>query len=201
MYGKYVKILKNRHHKFSKLIKLLGPMNYKLPKWHSLDDAVLYSVIGQMLSVKAANSIINGLHEGFNKRGDIFEWASINYKRKGPIYGVSKQKRKALKEWFVFQKNNKALIKKWNTSDSDLIRKEITHIWGFGKWAADMILIFHLGKMDVWPESDGGIQKGVKVLFNNTHPATVRKIVEGAETTAALYVWQMLNLGKESLFQ
>jgi len=200
MYRIYEAKLSGRHEHFKKLISILGPLKYKLPKWKNMNDAILYSIIGQMLSVKAANSIINNLKDNFKGTNLILDWASKNKSKNGPIYGVSKQKRRALAAWNNYLRNNRNTIKNWPNQTSHEVRGQIIKVWGLGNWAADMIMIFHLGKMDIWPESDGGIQRGVKLLFPDNKSEELRNIVKGAETVAALYIWQMLNKKIEASF-
>ncbi len=36
---------------------------------------------------------------------------------------------------------------------------------GLGKWSAEMFLIFHLGRLDVWPIDDLGVRKGYSAIF------------------------------------
>jgi len=192
-YLKHQERLVKQHKMFKKMKEILGPMQYSLPKWDNLNDAVLYAVIGQMLSVKAANSIINNLRSNLSSADDILKWASKNKSKSGPIYGVSRSKRRALAMWNNFYSANRKDIRKWHKQSSSEVKEKIVSIWCFGLWAADMILIFHLGKMDVWPETDGGIKRGVEILFPEKSLQEVKSYVAGAETIAALYIWQMLN--------
>ena len=72
-------------------------------------------------------------------------------------------------------------------------RSEICSIWGFGRWSADMIAIFHLGRMDVWPETDAGIQKSSRLVFGTDNYAKINRLISGCETVAALYLWELIN--------
>ncbi|HEV2310914.1 MAG TPA: DNA-3-methyladenine glycosylase 2 family protein, partial [Acidimicrobiia bacterium] len=44
-------------------------------------------------------------------------------------------------------------------SDDEIVR-ELTGVWGIGRWTAEMFLIFQLGRLDVWPVGDYGVRKG-----------------------------------------
>ena len=72
-------------------------------------------------------------------------------------------------------------------------KHEIMSIWGFGQWAADMIAIFYLGRMDVWPNTDGGIIKASRIVFGQISEKEIKQIINGSETVVALYLWEMLN--------
>src|SRR5580698_7780190 len=99
-YKKYLKILSSRHPKLKKLIEMVGPVEREVPRWKSLNDAVFYAVVGQMLSVKAARSIIKGLLDRFKTSDKVILWAMKQ--PPGPAMGLSGNKVRALGEWGRF---------------------------------------------------------------------------------------------------
>ena len=155
----------SRHPRFNALIKFLGPLKHQTPIWKYLNDAVLYAVVGQMLSGEAAASIIKRLIQKFGSSAEVIKWADKNYRRKGAVEGVSQRKRRALHEWAVYSKNKADISREWKVLPLSDYRREICGIWGFGRWSADMIAIFHLGRMDIWPENDTGIKRSCKAVF------------------------------------
>src|SRR5207253_11067798 len=44
-------------------------------------------------------------------------------------------------------------------ADEELIER-LSAVPGIGRWAAEMFLIFQLGRLDVWPVGDLGVRKG-----------------------------------------
>jgi len=98
----HINILKRRDYRFRILIDVIGNLDFSFPKWKRINDAVLYAVIGQMLSVKVANKIITRLKDDYSDSDKVIDWASKSYKKKGPIKGVSQRKRRALYEWSVY---------------------------------------------------------------------------------------------------
>jgi DNA-3-methyladenine glycosylase II len=191
-YRKHLAAL-SQHPRFRSLIKLVGSVQPEVPIWHSIDDAVLYSVVGQMLSLSAASSIIKKLLQEFKTSSEVINWASKTSHSEGPLKGLSKRKRKALRAWKDFSQAYPGTWKKWGVLPLDEFRDQVMSIWGFGRWSSDMIGIFHLGRMDVWPESDMGIKKACKVLFKTDRYSKIRKHVAGSETVAAIYLWELLN--------
>lgn len=192
-YEEQVKILSCRHPKLKRLMKVVGSLEYEIPIWTSVNDAVLYAVIGQMLSVKAAKSIIQKLVQRFHTSEAVICWAKHSLSRDGPIFGVSWRKRKALAEWERFIANNPDLTNKWGQISLAEYKKQITSVWGLGNWSADMIAIFHLGRMDVFPETDTGIKKACRDLFGTNDFSGIRKCIAGCETVTALYLWEALD--------
>jgi len=48
----------------------------------------------------------------------------------------------------------------------EAVIEQITRLKGFGRWSAEMFLLFSLGRPDVWPADDLGIQAGLHKLRN-----------------------------------
>ena len=77
-------------------------------------------------------------------------------------------------------------------------RLQICKMWGFGRWSADMLAIFYLGRLDVWPSTDGGIKTACKIFFNTNKEEEMKLYIKGHETIAAVYLWETIN--KKILF-
>ncbi len=192
-YQSFSRILARRHKNLARLVQKKGPIEQKVPAWRSVDDAVLYSVIGQMISLSAACSIIGRLLQRYGSSKKVTEWAYKTRNIPGPVCGVPQRKRKALSEWFKFKKSNHNPHLKWRSSESYDFRAEITGLWGFGDWAADMIGIFYLGRMDIWPKTDTGLLRACKEVIGTDDSRKIIKYVKGCETIAALYLWEYLD--------
>lgn len=187
--SEHTKILSRRHYRLNVLINTVGKLNISLPKWKKVDDAIVYSVIGQMLSSVASKSIIKRLDEHFDDSLSIIDWCMQTSLTKGPLLGVSQRKRRALSEWNIYRKSGN--YKKWSRMPLEEYQKEVSQMWGFGRWSSDMIAIFHLSRMDIWPETDKGIERACKIVFGSD--IDIRKYVQGCETVASLYLWDLIN--------
>jgi DNA-3-methyladenine glycosylase II len=51
--------------------------------------------------------------------------------------------------------------------DEELI-EYLVEIKGVGRWAVEMILMFNLNRLDIFPKDDLGIKNGMKAIFNIT---------------------------------
>ena len=199
-YSRHIRAL-SKYPPLKKLIRLIGPLDYNIPIWPSINDAVLYAVIGQMLSISASSSIIKRLHKQLGSSRNIMLWAQKNCFKKGPAIGVSQRKRKALRAWSIYAADNNGRQKHWKNMPLDEYNNEICSIWGFGRWSADMIAIFHLGRMDIWPETDNGIKKVSRLIFGTDRYSMIKRHIAGCETVAALYFWELLNKNLASHFK
>jgi 3-methyladenine DNA glycosylase/8-oxoguanine DNA glycosylase len=82
--------------------------------------------------------------------------------------------------------------------DDAQIREAITALQGFGRWSAEMFLIFHLGRTDVFPATDLGIRYGIAALDGGAPegPADPRDAAARAElwrpwrSAAAWWLWR-----------
>jgi DNA-3-methyladenine glycosylase II len=86
-------------------------------------------------------------------------------------------------------------------ADEELIER-LTKIKGIGRWTVEMLLIFKLGRMDVLPIYDLGIQKGFMLTYGKRKmpkPETILKYGERwrpYRTIASWYLWRAVDLAK-----
>lgn len=84
-------------------------------------------------------------------------------------------------------------------ADEELIER-LTAIKGIGRWTVEMLLIFKLGRMDVLPIHDLGIQKGFMVTYRKRRlprPETILKYGDRwrpYRTIASWYLWRAVDL-------
>ena len=45
----------------------------------------------------------------------------------------------------------------------DEVTRRLTTVWGIGAWTTQMFLIFKLGRPDVMPAGDLGVQEGLRI--------------------------------------
>ena len=74
--------------------------------------------------------------------------------------------------------------------------EQLTTLWGIGPWTAHMFLIFHLGRLDVWPTGDLGVRKGWQVIHGGDGDPGADALVDAADhlqpyrSVAAWYCWR-----------
>jgi DNA-3-methyladenine glycosylase II len=85
--------------------------------------------------------------------------------------------------------------------DNEEIIRQLTLVYGIGRWTAEMFLIFSLGRMDVLPVGDLGLRAGVKLIYNmRAMPSPDRVRVLGRKwqpfaTVGTWYIWRFLDDG------
>ena len=82
--------------------------------------------------------------------------------------------------------------------DDEIVR-ELTLVWGIGRWTAEMFLIFQLGRLDVWPVDDFGVRKGFGRIQGMNPAPTARELEPLGEryrpyrSVAAWYCWRAVD--------
>ena len=85
------------------------------------------------------------------------------------------------------------------TPDEALIERLVA-VRGIGRWSAEMLLMFGLGRTDVFPTSDLGIRKGFQITYGMKRmPAEVTMVRQARRwapyrTIASWYLWRVLDL-------
>jgi DNA-3-methyladenine glycosylase II len=112
--------------------------------------------------------------------------------------GLSGQKAGYLQNVAQFALENDLETKDWSgMSEADIIAF-LTQIKGVGKWTVEMLLMFSLGRTDILPVDDLGIQQGIKRLYalEETGKELKKRMIEIAEpwrpyrTYACRYLWR-----------
>lgn len=80
--------------------------------------------------------------------------------------------------------------------DDDEIIKRLTEIRGVGRWTAEMLLIFQLGRPDVLPVGDFGVRSGFRLAYGRRSLPTPAEVLGFGErwkpyrTAASWYLWR-----------
>ena len=159
---------------------------------------LLGSIVSQQLSVKAAATINGRFLDLFPKQQP---WPELVLGLDTEILrgcGLSYQKAGYIKNIAQYWLDNQSDKKDWMAIAEDDIIAELTQIKGVGKWTVQMILMFRLNRLDVFPIDDLGIRQGMIKLYEveETGKALVKRLTEIAEpwrpyrTIACRHIWK-----------
>ena len=194
----WIKAKKELSLKDKKLSKLIN----KYPKdfLYSKSDpfkTLARSIIGQQISVKAAQSVWDKFEKKC-KHVSPKEVMKLHHKTLKSC-GLSRQKityLKCLSNAFI----DKSLKPNaWEKLEDEEIIFQLTKIKGIGRWTAEMYLIFNLCRPDVFPVKDIGVLKGICKCYNlkypiSTHHAiTLSKKWKPWRSVATWYFWRSLD--------
>jgi len=88
-------------------------------------------------------------------------------------------------------------------SDEEIILR-LTEVRGIGRWTVEMLLLFDLGRPDVWPVDDYGVRKGFAKIFGRRKLPTPKQLMKFGEkwrpyrSVAAWYFWRALDAPKKT---
>ena len=185
------------------VIKRVGP--YRLvPRAEGTHfDHVVRSIVGQQLSGKAAQTIYGRVLDlNGGKPPTPAEFLRIP-DAKLRAAGLSGRKVEYVKELAQRTHDGTLAILGLHEMDDDAVMETLVSVRGIGPWTAQMVLMFRLGRPDVFPELDLGVQKAVQKLRRMRTlptPAQMTKIGKSYapyRTYAAWYLWRSLELPEE----
>ena len=136
-----------------------------LQKEKDLHLALCASIISQQLSTKVAAVI-------YARFLDLFKTTKPKPKDILAIppealrgIGLSNAKAGYVQNVCAFFVDNKLTDKRVHAMDDEELIEFLTQIKGIGRWTAEMILMFSLGREDVFAVDDYGIQKAMSRLY------------------------------------
>lgn len=154
------------------------------------------SIAGQQISVKAADSVWRKLQAAVAIKPDAVANAAHDTLRAAGLSTGKVIYMHALANHFL---ENQSMLKSWPKMSDEEIIKELTSIKGIGRWTAEMFLIFHLGRPDVFPVADLGLQKAMRLAYPKkrfANPASYKKLAaqwQPYRTAATWYLWRSLD--------
>lgn len=188
--------------KFARVIAAAGPCALRRSRNFDPFDSLASAIVSQQLSGKAAATIygrIPGLFGGttFPNPAQVLA-APPGFLRPA---GVSGAKEAAIRDLAakVLDGTVPAAADLHRLGDDALVER-ITQVRGIGRWTVEMLLIFDLGRLDVFPVDDLGVRNGFTRLFRR--PGAKRpEMIRRAETwrpyrsVASWYLWRVLDKG------
>jgi DNA-3-methyladenine glycosylase II len=162
-------------------------------------DAVARSIVFQQLSGKAA-STIHGRFQGlYGGRTPLPAELAATSDEQLRAVGLSRQKSAYLKDLGARVASGEVPIETLHELTDDEVIAALTQVKGIGRWTAQMFMMFRLGRPDVLPDLDLGVQKGIQRAYRLRKlpaPERVKKI--GAKwapyrTVASWYLWRLLD--------
>ena len=159
------------------------------------------SIVGQQISVKAAQSVWErfvALTSGSGKRllpNDVLALEAAQIR----AAGLSARKVEYLCDLAQHFQSGAVHPARWRDMDDEAIIEELVAIRGIGRWTAEMFLIFHLLRPNVLPLDDIGLVKGISVNYFSGEPVSRAEVREVGDawapfrSVATWYIWRSLD--------
>jgi DNA-3-methyladenine glycosylase II len=190
-----------RDSKLATLIAQVGPFTVQPGKLVRPFDALAESIAYQQLSGKAAATIFGRVRALYPKR----KWFSPELVIATPdetfrAAGLSRSKTMAIKDLAAKTIDGtvptRAALDRM--SDEEIVAR-LTTVRGIGRWTVEMLLLFDLGRLDVWPVDDYGVRKGYAKTFRKKELPKPKELLAIGErwrpyrSVAAWYFWRALD--------
>ncbi len=148
---------------------------------------IVWTIIGQQLSSKAADTIF-GRFEALLPDKAIEPEAILKLDDTAMrSAGLSGAKSRAIRNLAEHVLSGDLDIAKLPTLPDADVARELTKVKGIGPWTAEMILMFSLGRADVFSAGDLGLRKGIMHLYNLKKMPDDKKM---SKLTAAWSPWR-----------
>ncbi|MFY7788362.1 MAG: DNA-3-methyladenine glycosylase family protein, partial [Thermoflexibacteraceae bacterium] len=133
------------------------------PQQDNVYEALLRAIIYQQLSGKAAGAIWQKFRALYQDRCPTPEQLQATETTVLRTAGVSMQKANYLQNVAHFFANQPPT--NWEELPDEVLLQQLTDIKGVGVWTVQMLLMFNLGRLDVFPTKDLGIQQAMIQLY------------------------------------
>lgn len=155
------------------------------------------SIVGQQISVKAAQSVWERVMTACPKM------TPAQVKRQGAVNlaacGLSRRKAEYLLDLAAHFSGGSIHERDWNAMADEEVIAELIQIRGIGRWTAEMFLIFNLLRPNILPLDDLGLLKGISLNYFSGEPVSrsdAREVAANWEpwrTVATWYMWRSLD--------
>lgn len=194
--------------KLAKVIERAGPFTL-LPNKGTIFSGLLRSIVYQQLSGKAA-ATIHGRVIALLPPKPAEHASALTQLSDEQLRGAGLSRGKLLAIRDLAARSTDGLVperKHLAKMTDEQIIESLTEVRGVGRWTAEMILMFTLGRLDVLPVADLGIRKGFALTYQKNAgdelpaPDVITKQGQRWQpfrSAAAWYLWRAVDLAKKS---
>ena len=195
-WNKAKKYLSRKDIKMKKLIKNYTDANLTTRK--DVFFSLCKSIIGQQISVAAANSVFLKFKKKCNGTINPKNVNSLNYYDLKKC-GLSRQKVKGIKELskkFLDKSFKPKIIRKMNDEEAIEYLSQLRQI---GRWSAEMILLFTFNRSNIWPVQDIGLLRAISKNFKKKYfppkkfVSDLKKRYSPYCSVATWYLWRSID--------
>lgn len=196
-----IEYLRERDPVLAEIIEKVG--EFGLKRERNIFTALVRAIIAQQISTGAARSIYRRLCEtagGEYKLAEGLLRLNVGELRAA---GVSPQKAGYLQDLAEKVSRRVVLLEGIEKLSNDEVIAQLTQVKGIGVWTVQMLLIFSLGRLDVFPGGDLGIRTAIQRLYRRrsmpTKPGQLRKyerLWQPYASIASWYCWRSLEFAE-----
>jgi len=183
----------------SKLIKSYqSPSEIILKSRRDIFFSLCKSIIGQQISVSAANSVFLKFRKKCNNKINAKKVSRLTFSQLKSC-GLSRQKVlgiQSLAKQIIDKSFKPKLISKMNDEEAILYLSNLRQI---GRWSAEMILLFTYNRSNIWPIQDIGLLRAISKNYNKKYlppekfVSLLKKRFSPYCSVATWYLWRSID--------
>jgi DNA-3-methyladenine glycosylase II len=189
--------LRERDPVIAQVIERAGPFALKLDK--DLFKSLVRAIVGQQISTAAARSIYQKLLTAIGGEEKLLPGLLKMTDAQFRAAGLSSQKTRYLRDLAQKVSGKSVRIHQVERMTNDEAIAELTQVVGVGKWTVQMLLIFSLGRLDVFPGDDFGVRTAIKKLYRKRMLPKAKQLLKYEKlwqpyaSIASWYCWRSLE--------
>jgi DNA-3-methyladenine glycosylase II len=159
-------------------------------------ETLLRAIVGQQISVKAADAVWARICSATPVQPENIASMPVEGLR---ACGLSRMKAEYATDLAAHFVENRIRPRRWARMDDEAIIAELIDVRGIGRWTAEMFLIFHLLRPNVWPVDDLGLLKAIGLHYaggekiTGSLAKTLGERWQPWRTVATWYLWRSLD--------
>jgi len=183
----------------ARIIDRVGPCRLEARRTGTHYDALVRSIVFQQLSGKAAGTIHRRFCEIYPGKRPRAEHVLTTRDDALRAAGLSRQKIGYLRDLSARVADRSLPLAHLGRLSDDAIIDHLVQVKGIGRWTVQMFLMFRLGRPDVLPELDLGVQNAIQRAYGLTKRPSPKEVLDiGASWTpwasvASWYLWRSLE--------
>ena len=177
-----------------------------LKRRHDPFTTLARAIVGQQISVRAADTIWQRFVAAAQPQAPRARFPRLDPRAVGALAlpalrgcGLSQRKADYLRDLAGHFASGRLDPKQWRRLPDEALIEALVDVDGIGRWTAEMFLIFHLLRADVFPVADIGLQKAIALHYCDGERPTAGRMHEiGAawqpwRSVATWYLWRSLD--------
>ena len=180
-----------------RILKKVGPCTLKTRR--DRFGALVDSILSQQISTAAATTIKGRLRDSVAPDPVSPESLQSHTVESLRAIGVSRQKANYLLDLVEQTSSGNINLRNLGRKEDQAVIQHLVQVKGIGVWTAQMFLMFTLGRLDVFPSGDLGIQNAIVLAYEYSEKPAISELEKLAEkwspyrTIASWYLWQYLD--------
>ena len=187
--------------------KKADPQLYALAQKHDIPDIlpsktiyedIIWTIVGQQLSGKAGDTIYGRFELLFPKKKITPKGVLKLTEAKMRSAGLSGAKVRAIRNLSEMIESGNLDLKTLATKTDDEVMNDLTKVTGIGPWTAEMVLMFSLGRTDIFSKGDLILKRQIMKIYGLKDEKKIDAIIQAWspwKTYAAKVLWRSKDEG------